>query len=91
MEETLVVTSERVDDIPVLVAHMARMDLQRLVDEQFRVHGNWQGLSLGWVTVLWLSHILSEADHRLNTFRSGPRNVWRRCAAVVGRQCARWT
>lgn len=66
MEETLIVTSERVDDIPVLVAHMARMGLQRLVDEQFRVHGNWQGLSLGWVTVLWLSHILSEADHRLN-------------------------
>jgi transposase len=24
------------------------------------------GLSLGWVTVLWLTHILSEADHRLN-------------------------
>ena len=43
MEETLIVTSERVDDIPVLVAHMARMGLQRLVDEQFRVHGNWAG------------------------------------------------
>ena len=24
------------------------------------------GLSRGWVTVLWLTHILSEADHRLN-------------------------
>jgi transposase len=24
------------------------------------------GLSLGWVTLLWLTHILSEADHRLN-------------------------
>jgi hypothetical protein len=24
------------------------------------------GLSFGWVTVVWLTHILSEADHRLN-------------------------
>jgi transposase len=24
------------------------------------------GLSLGWVTVIWLTHILSEANHRLN-------------------------
>ena len=28
----------------------------------------WQlaGLSLGWVTVIWLTHILSQADQRLN-------------------------
>jgi hypothetical protein len=27
-------------------------------------------LSLGWVTVLWLTHILSEANHRLNHVES---------------------
>ena len=40
--------------------------MQPLLDEHFPTHGNWVGLSLGWVTVLWLTHILSEADHRLN-------------------------
>jgi transposase len=66
MTETLKIISERVDDIPLLLAQLGRMGLQPLLDEHFPTHGNWVGLSLGWVTVLWLTHILSEADHRLN-------------------------
>ncbi len=66
MAETLTIVSERVDDIPLLVAQLERMGVQPLLDEHFPTHGNWVGLSLGWVTVLWLTHILSEADHRLN-------------------------
>ena len=37
-----------------------------LLDRHFPVHGNWQGLSLGWVATGWLGHILSVGDHRLN-------------------------
>jgi transposase len=66
MRETLTITSERVDDIPLLLAQLERMGLQPLLDEHFPTHANWVGLSLGWVTVIWLTHILSEADHRLN-------------------------
>ena len=66
MAETLTIVSERVDDIPVLLAHLARLGLQPLLDEHYPTHGNWVGLSLGWVSVLWLTHILSEGDHRLN-------------------------
>jgi transposase len=66
MAETLTIVSERVDDIPVLLAQLNRMGLQPLLDEHFPTHGNWVGLSLGWVSVLWLTHILSEGDHRLN-------------------------
>lgn len=66
MAETLTIRSERVDDIPLVLAQLDRMGLQPLLDAHFPTHGNWVGLSLGWVTVLWLTHILSEADHRLN-------------------------
>ena len=66
MAETLTIVSERVDDIPVLLAQLDRLGLQPLLDEHFPTHGNWVGLSLGWVSVLWLAHILSEGDHRLN-------------------------
>jgi transposase len=66
MNETLTILSERVDDIPLLLAQVARMGVQPLRDAHFPTHGNWQGLSLGWVTVIWLTHILSQADHRLN-------------------------
>ena len=66
MTEHLTLTTERVDDIPLLLAQLERMGVQALLDEHFPTHGNWVGLSLGWVSVLWLTHILSEADHRLN-------------------------
>jgi transposase len=66
MTEKLTIMSERVDDIPLLLAQLERMGVQPLLDEHFPTHGNWMGLSLGWVGVLWLTHILSQADHRLN-------------------------
>src|SRR5262245_53631201 len=66
MTQELTVITERVDDIPVLLAQMIKMGLPDLLDEHFKVHGNWQGLSLGWASVVWLTYILSEGDHRLN-------------------------
>lgn len=66
MTETLTVTIEPVDDIPVLLTLMARLGLAALVDQHFPRHGNWQGLSPGQVLSGWLASILSEGDHRLN-------------------------
>jgi transposase len=59
------IITERVDDIPLLLQQMTQMALPRLIDEHFPAHGNWQGLSLGWVSTIWLSSILSRGDHRL--------------------------
>ena len=58
---------ERVDDIPLLLAQMEKMEVAPLLDHYFPTHGNWQGLSLGQVAVVWLAYILSEGDHRLNS------------------------
>ena len=66
MDENLRVVSERVDDIPLLLAELERMGVSDSLDTYFPTHGNWKGLSLGSVTSIWLSHILSEGDHRLN-------------------------
>lgn len=66
MPEELTIITERIDDIPVLIAKLDRMGTAELLDEHFPTHGNWQGLSLGWTATGWLSHILSQADHRLN-------------------------
>ena len=59
-------TIERIDDVPLLLAQLERMQVAKLLDRHFPMHGNWQGLSLGTVSVVWLSHILSEGDHWLN-------------------------
>ena len=66
MKETLNIETERVDDIPLLLAHMHRMNIAKLLDKHIPVHGNRKGLSLGNVVMIWLSHILSEASHRMN-------------------------
>jgi transposase len=66
MTETLNITTERVDDIPLLLAQMKQMQLPNLLDSYFSAHGNWQGLDPGWVTTIWLAHVLSQADHRLS-------------------------
>jgi len=66
MTEKFTTDDERVDYIPLLMAHMERMGIPALLDEYFPTHGNWEGLSLGWVATGWLAHILSQADHRMN-------------------------
>jgi transposase len=60
------ISNERVDDIPLLLSQMRKLELSEQLDEHFKTHGHWQGLSLGQVVVGWLSYILSQGDHRLN-------------------------
>jgi len=66
MDESIKVTSERVDDAPLLLAQMERMGVSKILDEHFPTHGNWGELGLGDTSAIWLTHILSEGDHRLN-------------------------
>lgn len=70
MKEALTIKTERVDDIPLVLAQMQRMGLVELLDQHFPTHGNRVGLSLGWVTRLWLTHVLSQVDHRKNRVQS---------------------
>jgi len=66
MTEELTINTERIDDIPILMAQLNRMQVGAMLDEYFPTHGNWQGLSLGTVVTVWLTFILSEANHRLS-------------------------
>ena len=65
MHEIPHIITERVDDIPLLIEQMQRMGLPTLLDTHFPTHGNWTGLSLGWVSTIWLSSMLSRGDHRM--------------------------
>jgi transposase len=83
MADTLTVTTERVDDIPVLLAQQVRMGVPDLLDRHFASHGNRQGISLGALATLWLTHMLSEADHRLSHVRG-----WARQRLATLQQCS---
>ena len=64
MTEQLTLKHERVDDIPLLLAQIERMQVTTLVGQCFPTHGNWEDLSLGQVGSVWLTFILSEANPR---------------------------
>ena len=56
---------ERVDDLPVIFGLLQQMRIQVIIDNVIVPHGNWQGLSPGWVITIWLMHILSEHHHTM--------------------------
>ena len=57
---------ERVDDIPVIFGHLQKMHIQEVIDRVIETHGNWEGLSPGWLITIWLVHILSEHNHNMD-------------------------
>ena len=81
--ENLPITNERVDDIPLLIAQLKEMRVPELINECFSPHGNWQGLSLGHLVVVWLTFILSESNHRLSHLRAWARSPDRAQAIVA--------
>jgi len=66
MSITITATHERVDDIPAIVVHLKNMRVAEFLDDHFQPNGNWQGLSLGGTTVVWMAFILFEGDYRLD-------------------------
>jgi transposase len=70
MNPPLNVTSERVDDIVLLLEVMKQMELPQMLNDHLPRHWKQQGLDWGWVIVIWLSYILSEGDHRKVVVRS---------------------
>jgi transposase len=80
--ESLPITSERVDDLPPLLAQLKEMRVPELLNKSFPTHGNWQGLSLGHLVTVWLTFILSESNHRLSHLRA-----WTAARLQTGQAC----
>jgi transposase len=60
---------ERLDDMPAIFGHLQKTRIQEVIDQVIETHGNWQGLSPGWVITIWLIHILSEHTHCMDRVR----------------------
>jgi transposase len=84
MTEQLTLRHERVDDIPLLLAQLDRMEVAKLLDECFPTHGNWEGLSLGQVVSVWLTFILSEANHRMSHVEPWAERRWQTLRTCLG-------
>jgi len=66
MPEERHTTSERVDDLPLIVYWLLQMQVDQVIDAVLpKPHGNRQGLSYGQLAVVFLTYILTQYDHRM--------------------------
>jgi transposase len=64
VDATLQLTHERVDDVPLLLGFLVKLQLPEILDRHLPPHPLHQGLSNGWLITVWIAYILSRADHR---------------------------
>jgi transposase len=69
MLATTITSSEAIDDIPLLIAHLKRLRLQELLDAHYRSWATPEELSLGGLIVLWLAHMLSQSKRQTRNLR----------------------
>ena len=64
------ISSERSDDIPLIIHWLTEMRIVELIDENLPVpHGNRQGLSYGQLSVLLLTYDIYRQSKRPSTLR----------------------
>src|SRR5690242_15017657 len=71
MTETLEITTEQINDLPLLLGLVEEMGIRQAIDAQIRPHGPWPGISVGTVVRIWPCHLLMERDHRSVVVRDG--------------------
>src|SRR3954467_10418362 len=77
---------ERLDDLPLVLAQLHRMQVASLLDTHFPTHGNWAGdLTFGDVATVWLASIVATGDHRLNQLQDWAAQHLELLAACLGK------
>lgn len=84
MKPEVNITTERIDDFPLLLEVMIRLGLPGLIDQHLKRHGLHQGLSWGWIAAIWLAHILTESDHRKLPVRAWVRQAGETIERITG-------
>jgi transposase len=64
VDTPLELTHERVDDVPLLLGFLIKLQFPEILDRHLPTHPLHQGLSNGWLLTVWIAYILSHADHR---------------------------
>ena len=86
MDATLELTHERVDDVPLLLGFLVRLQLPELLDRHFPAHPLHQGLSNGWLTTVWIAYILSRADHRKSPVQAWAEELQHTLETLIGQR-----
>ena len=78
------ITSERIDDFPLLLAVMLQIGLPDIFDRQLKRHGLHQGLSWGWIASIWLAHLLTKSNHRKQPVQAWVKQAHQTIEKITG-------
>lgn len=86
MTTEITITTERIDDFPLLLETMIRLGLPDILDRHLGRHGLHQGLSWGWIATIWLAHILTQSDHRKRPVQAWVRQAKETIERISGQR-----
>jgi transposase len=86
MNTNLTITTERIDDFPLLLSVMLRLGLPDIFDHHLDRHGLQQGLSWGWIATIWLAHILTESNHRKQPVQAWVKQAQETIEKITGQK-----
>src|SRR4051795_10268950 len=84
VDATLELTHERVDDVPLLLGFLIKLQLPAILDRHFPAHPLHQGLSNGWLITVWIAYILSHADHRKSPVQAWAQELHHSLETIIG-------
>jgi transposase len=86
MDPEIKITTESLDDFPLLLEVMIRLGLPEIIDRQLKRHGLQQGLSWGWIAAIWLAHMQTEGDHRKQPVQEWVRQASETIRRISGQE-----
>src|SRR3982751_5015315 len=84
VDATLELTHERVDDVPLLLGFLIKLQLPEILDRHLPPHPLHQGLSHGWLITVWITYILSRADHRKSPVQDWAQTLHHTLETLIG-------
>jgi transposase len=84
VDATLELTHQRVDDVPLLLGFLIKLRLPEILDRHLPPHPLHQGLSNGWLITVWITYVLSRADHRKSPVQAWADRLRHTLETLVG-------
>jgi transposase len=84
VEATLELTHERVDDVPLLLGLLIKLQFPETIDRHLPPHPLHQGLSNGWLVTVWIAYVLSRADHRKSHVQEWVESLQHTIETLIG-------
>jgi transposase len=88
MTPKLSISTEQIDDFPLLLEVMKRLGLPEIMHRHLKRHGLHQGLSWGWIATIWLAHMLTTRDHRKRPVQAWVRQAHETIERITGMKLA---